>query len=347
MSLGPLMIDLRGASIAPDERTWLESPLVGGVILFTRNFESREQLERLVADIHAVRDPALLVAVDQEGGRVQRFREPFLRLPPMRALGYLHDRDPDAALAAARTFGWAMAAELRAVGVDWSFAPVVDRDLKLADVIGDRALHEDADVVARLAKRFMSGAHEAGMAVTAKHFPTHAGVRADSHTHTAVDTRDYGDLLDDLVPYRSLIAAGLASIMVAHVSFPQLDPQPASLSEWWMRTQLRGELGFTGAIISDDVSMAGAAVGGSHAERARRALDAGCDLVLVCNAPDAVPAVLEALDGYSNPASAVRLMRLRGRRQYDWGALHASAEWQQAVAQLAPLCERPALRLEG
>ncbi|HEX7081913.1 MAG TPA: beta-N-acetylhexosaminidase [Gammaproteobacteria bacterium] len=347
MSLGPLMIDLRGTSIEPDERRMLESPLVAGVILFARNFADLEQLERLVADIHAVREPPLLVAVDQEGGRVQRFKDPFFRLPPMRSLGHLHDEAPEAALDAARTFGWLMAAELRAVGIDLSFAPVVDRDLKLADVIGDRALHGDSDVVARLARRFMAGAAAAGMAVTAKHFPTHAGARADSHTDLAEDGRDYEELLDDLAPYRALISAGLPSIMVAHVIFPRLDPRPASLSPWWIRTQLRAELGFGGVIVSDDVSMAGASIGGSHAERVKAALDAGCDLVLVCNAPEAVPEVLAALEGYVNPAAQLRLMRLRGRQRQGWDALHASEEWRRACAVLEPLRSRPELVLHG
>src|SRR5690606_11180207 len=209
---GPLIIDLRGTTVTPEERAWLQSPLVGGVILFSRNFESRHQVEDLVAEIHGVREPPLLVAVDQEGGRVQRFRDPFFRLPPLRSLARLYDQDSEAALQAARTFGWLMAAELRAVGIDLSFAPVIDLDLGLADVIGDRALHRDPDVTATLARRFMTGANAAGMAVTAKHFPTHAGVRSDSHTELAEDRRDYEELLDDLAPYRSLIAAGLPSV---------------------------------------------------------------------------------------------------------------------------------------
>ncbi|MBN1239988.1 MAG: beta-N-acetylhexosaminidase [Gammaproteobacteria bacterium] len=347
MSLGPVMIDLEGTELTAREREWLESPAVAGVILFSRNFESREQLETLVASIHAVREPPLLVAVDQEGGRVQRFREPFFRLPPLRTLGHLHDADPRAALDAARAFGWLMAAELRAVGVDLSFAPVVDLDLKLADVIGDRALHVDPDVTAQLARRLVAGANAAGMAATAKHFPTHAGVRSDSHTEVAEDRREFADLLDDLAPYRSLIAAGLPSIMVAHVIFPQLDSLPASLSRWWITSQLRGELGFNGAIVSDDVSMAGASVAGSHADRAVRALEAGCDLVLVCNAPREIPSVLEAAAKYANPPAALRLMRLRGRQRIGWGALHASDEWRAAVATLEPLCERPGLELRG
>jgi beta-N-acetylhexosaminidase len=347
VSLGPLMIDLKGTSIDAEEREWLLSPLVAGVILFKRNFEEREQLERLVADIHAVREPPLLVAVDQEGGRVQRFREPFFRLPPMRTLGRLYDRDPAAALEAARAFGWLMAAELRAVGIDLSFAPVVDLDLKLADVIGDRALHASAEVAATLARRFVAGAGAAGMAATAKHFPSHAGVKADSHTETAVDRRDYEDLLEDLLPYRTLIAGGLTAVMVGHVAFPRLDPKPASLSPWWIKSQLRGELGFNGAVVSDDLSMAGASVVGTPADRAMQALEAGCDLVLMCNAPHDVPSVLDALAGFVDPAAQVRLMRLRGRGGLGWNALHASDEWRRASALLEPLCRPPELELHG
>jgi beta-N-acetylhexosaminidase len=341
------MIDLRGTAIADDERDWLKSPLVGGVILFTRNFASLEQLERLVADIHAIRQPPLLVTVDHEGGRVQRFREPFFKLPPMRQLGHLHDEDPAKALQTAADFGWLMAAELRAVGIDMSFAPCVDRDLGLAEVIGDRALHDDARVVTALAKRFAAGAKRAGMAVTAKHFPTHAGARSDSHTELAVDRRPLDELDDDLLPYRELIRGGLPAAMIAHVSFPEIDSKPASLSPWWINEQLRGELGFQGAVITDDVSMVGAAVVGPVAERVRLALEAGCDLVLLCNSPGDVPTVLAALTGYVNPSAQLRLTRLHGRGGVDWETLHASAEWRKASAALAPLCARPKLELEG
>ncbi|HEU4618444.1 MAG TPA: beta-N-acetylhexosaminidase [Gammaproteobacteria bacterium] len=347
MSLGPLMIDIAGTSLTAEERRRLTSPLVGGVILFARNFADRLQLESLVAEIHAVRDPPLLVAVDQEGGRVQRFREPFFRLPPPRLLGRLYREDKDEGLAAARAFGWLMAAELRAVGVDLSFAPVVDLDLGLADVIGDRALDRDPKVVVRLARAFLSGAAGAGMIGTAKHFPTHAGVASDSHTEIAEDRRDYEDLLDDIAPYRELIACGLHSIMVAHVIFPKLDASPASLSAWWIKNQLRAELGFHGAVISDDLSMAGAKVAGGPAARVRRALDAGCDLVLLCNAPDDVPEVLDSLEGFVDPVAQLRLMRLRGGRRRDWAALTASAEWRAARERLERLVSKPALELEG
>jgi beta-N-acetylhexosaminidase len=347
VSLGPLMIDLRGASLADDEREWLESPLVGGVILFKRNFESREQLTALIADLHAIRQPPLLVTVDQEGGRVQRFREPFFRLPPLRTLGHLYDEDKETALKTAGAFGWLMAAELRAVGVDMSFTPCVDRDLGLAEVIGDRALHADGRVVAALASRLIAGAKRAGMSTTAKHFPTHAGARSDSHTEFAIDARQLGELRDDLLPYRELIDKGLQAVMVAHVSFPAIDETPASLSSWWINTQLRDSLGFTGAVISDDLSMVGAAVVGPVETRVRRALDAGCDLVLVCNSPDQVPVVLEDLHGYVNPSAQLRLTRLHGRGGMDWDALHASATWRKAHAAVAALCVRPALELEG
>jgi beta-N-acetylhexosaminidase len=341
------MIDLRGTSLAADEREWLESPLVGGVILFTRNFASREQLEALVGELHSIRRPPLLVTVDQEGGRVQRFREPFFRLPAFRTLGHLFDEDKDTALKTAGAFGWLMAAELRAVGIDMSFTPCIDRDLGLAAVIGDRALHADARVVAALAARFMAGAKRAGMATTAKHFPTHAGARSDSHTEFAVDTRDLAELREDLLPYRELISNGLQAVMVAHVSFPAIDETPASLSSWWINTQLRDALGFTGAAISDDVSMVGAAVVGSVEQRVRRALDAGCDLVLLCNSPDHVPVVLDELRGYVNPSAQLRLTRLHGRGGVEWDELHESATWRKAHAAVAALCARPALELEG
>jgi beta-N-acetylhexosaminidase len=341
------MIDLRGTAIEPDERQWLESPLVGGVILFKRNFATIEQVTSLVAEIHAVRQPPLLVTVDQEGGRVQRFREPFFRLPPLRALGRLYDQDRDLALKAAGACGWLMAAELRAVGVDMSFTPCVDLDRGLAEVIGDRALHREAVAVAALARRLAAGAKKAGMAVTAKHFPTHAGAHSDSHAEFAVDNRELNDLDDDLKPYRDLIGNGLPAVMVAHVTFPAVDPRPASLSSWWIGNYLRGELEFKGAVISDDLSMVGASVVGSVAARVRAALEAGCDLVLLCNAPEQIPPVLESLRGYVDPAAQLRLTRRHGRGELEWESLHASADWHRARALVDPLCAVPKLELEG
>lgn len=347
MSIGPLMFSLRGLTLDDEERDWLRNPAAGGVILFSRNFEDLAQLEALVTDIHSIRTPPLLVAVDQEGGRVQRFREPFTILPPMRALGHHYDVDPKAARRAAVDFGWLMAAELLAVGIDLSFAPVVDLDLGLAEVIGDRALHSEAEVVAELADAFVDGMQAAGMVPTAKHFPTHAGAHADSHTDLAVDRRDYPVLFDDLLPYRRLIAAGLHSIMVGHVSFPLLDEVPASLSRWWIESELRGRMRFSGSVISDDMSMAGVADQGSVADRVTLALDAGCDLVLLCNCPEAVPGVIDSLKTFKDPAAQLRLMRLRGRVGPDLETLRQSPRFAQAGRAIESLVSQPPLTLQG
>lgn len=339
--LGPLMIDLKGTGVDAEERLWLQAPAVGGVILFTRNFRDLDQLGELVAEIHAARTPPLLVAVDHEGGRVQRFRAPFTELPPMRALGSLHDRNPGEALAAARAFGWLMAAELRALGIDLSFAPVVDLDLGMAEVIGDRALHPGPAVVCALSAEFSAGANAAGMGVTAKHFPTHAGARADSHTALAVDDRDLDELTDDFGPYRHLIAGGLESVMVGHVIFPAVDPLPASLSPFWVRDQLRGRLGFDGAVLSDDMSMAGADVGGDSQGRILQSLEAGCDMVLLCNSPGEIPVAIKAVADYRNPASASRLARLRGGVRVPWKSLRESEQWRTARGLLDALATEP------
>ncbi|MGD8340188.1 MAG: beta-N-acetylhexosaminidase [Gammaproteobacteria bacterium] len=348
MSLGPLMISLEGTELAAEERDWLKSPAVGGAILFSRNFADLEQLTAMAGEIHALRSPPLLVAVDQEGGRVQRFREPFTVLPPMRALGHCYDIDPRRARKSAVDFGWLMAAELLAVGVDMSFAPVVDLDLGLAEVIGDRAIHAEAEVVAELADAFVDGMVAAGMVPTAKHFPSHAGAHADSHTHVAVDRRDHPVLFDDILPYRRLMASGLHSIMVGHVSFPLLDELPASLSRWWITTELRGRLRYSGAVISDDMSMAGVGEYGSPAERVLRSLEAGCDLVLLCNCPEDTGAVIESLSGYSDPVAQLRLTRLHGRRSVaDFDTLRQSKRWSEARHSIEGLLEAPALELEG
>ena len=235
MTLGPVMVDLGGIALEPEERDMLAHPQVGSVILFARNYESPAQLSRLVAEVHAIRSPSLLVAVDQEGGRVQRFRDGFTRLPPLREIGRRYASDHATGLGLARELGWLMAAELRAVGVDMSFAPCVDLDYGVSSVIGDRALHADAGAVGELAVAYMLGMREAGMAATAKHFPGHGAVAADSHVALPVDRREWPDVQADFGPYRRLIANGLPSVMVAHVVFPAVDALPASLSARWVR----------------------------------------------------------------------------------------------------------------
>ncbi|MCE2872514.1 MAG: beta-N-acetylhexosaminidase [Xanthomonadales bacterium] len=345
MTLGPLMIDLEGTVLQPEEREMLAHPSVGSVILFARNYAEPEQLTRLVADIHAVRSPALIVGVDHEGGRVQRFRAGFSKLPPLRRIGHEHDADPQAGAALARELGWLMAAELRAHGVDLSFAPCVDLDYGVSEVIGDRALHADPAVVGALAVAYQAGMRSAGMSATAKHFPGHGAVVADSHHALPVDRRRLVDLDADIAPYRLLIANGLAGVMVAHVLYPEVDSVPASASARWIRGILREELRFQGVVFADDLSMVGAAAVGGIVERAERALDAGCDVLPVCNHRPSAIAVIEGLKAAPDPVAALRRVRLRGRPQQDIEALRASDRWRMAQQALERCTAPPDLRL--
>ncbi|MGD9597287.1 MAG: beta-N-acetylhexosaminidase [Steroidobacteraceae bacterium] len=347
MTLGPLMVDLPGPELAPRERELLAHPLVGSVILFTRNYVDPQQLTRLTADIHAVRHPALVVAVDQEGGRVQRFRPGFSRLPPLRRLGQEYDLDARHGLELARELGWLMAAELRACGVDLSFAPCVDLDYGVSEVIGDRAFHARAPAVAELSVAYMHGMRDAGMAATAKHFPGHGAVVADSHLALPVDRRALVDMEDDLAPYRRLIANGLPGVMVAHVAFPAVDALPASLSARWIRGVLREELGFQGIVFTDDLSMQGAAACGDIVARSRAALAAGCDVLTVCNDRAAVETLLARLQVEPDPAMHLRLARLRGRQGSSHAELLASDAWRQGQRALAQVAEAPALELSA
>jgi len=341
------MIDLLGAEIAPDERELLQHSLVGGVILFTRNYRDPAQIAALIADIHAARTPQLLVAVDHEGGRVQRFREGFSLLPPARRIGHEYDLHAPAGLELARRMGWLMAAELRARGVDLSFAPCVDLDYGLSEVIGDRAFHADAEVVSQLALAWMHGMRDAGMGATAKHFPSHGAVVADSHLALPVDRRELMDLEADLMPYRRLIANGLPSIMMSHVLFPAVDEVPASFSRRWIGEVLRGQLGFQGVIFSDDLSMRGAGAVGDIVQRARQALTAGCDMLPVCNDRAGVLTLLRDLELDPAPASQLRLVRLRGREALTPQALLASSQWRSSQESLARSKVAPAFTLEA
>jgi len=311
--LGPVMLDVAGLELTPGERELLAHPLVGGVILFARNYASPEQLRGLTGAIRGVRSPALLIAVDHEGGRVQRFVDGFTRLPPMRALGRIYDANPAVAENLAGAVGVVLAAELAAHGVDFSFAPVLDIDFGASGVIGDRAFHSAPPAVARLALALVEGLRRAGMGAVGKHFPGHGYVRADSHHEVPVDDRDLATIeANDLAPYRALIGAGLAGVMPAHVIYPRVDPKPAGFSRFWLQEILRGRLGFDGIVFSDDLSMAGASVAGGIVERGKAALEAGCDMVLVCNAREAA---LRLLDGLK-PArlDARRVERMRGPR---------------------------------
>ena len=348
MSLGPLMIDLQGTAITAEERELLHHPLVGGVILFTRNYVDPTQLSELVAGIHAERSPPLIVAVDQEGGRVQRFIPGFSRLPPARLIGHTFDQDPKGGLELARRTGWLMAAELRSHGVDISFAPVIDLDYGVNEAIGTRAFHKRSDVVSQLAVAYVHGMRDAGMAATAKHFPGHGAVTADSHHTLPVDRRELVDMADDLTPYRRLIANGLPSVMVAHIVFPALDTAPASLSSRWIRDVLRGELRFQGVVFADDLSMGGAAAAyGDVVTRAQKALAAGCDMLPVCNNRASVIALLDGLKAEPEPASRLRLVRLHGRDGVPRRELEALPEWTRSQELLTRYATTPALKLEA
>ncbi|KAA3627345.1 MAG: beta-N-acetylhexosaminidase [Proteobacteria bacterium] len=348
MSLGPLMIDLQCTVLQAEERDMLRHPLVGGIILFTRNYENTDQLRALIDAVHAVREPRLLIAVDQEGGRVQRFRSGFTRLPPVAELGRIANKDPARALSLAETTGWLMAAELRAVGVDLSFAPVLDLDHRRSSVIGDRAFHRNPEVLTELAHAYMLGMRHAGMAAVGKHFPGHGGVAADSHLELPEDKRSLADLrAEDLLPFERMIHYGLPAVMAAHVVYPAVAPLPAGFSYNWLHTLLRRELGFQGAVFSDDLSMAGARVAGATpTQRAHVSLEAGCDMVLICNDRPAVIEVLENLDYAPNPASQLRLTRLHGRHQRNLQELQNSPQWRKAVEMVRSYDADPMLDLD-
>ncbi len=335
MTLGPLMIDVAGESLDAEDRELLQHPLVGGVILFSRNYTGRAQVTRLVDEIRTLRSPSLLVAVDQEGGRVQRFREDFTPLPPLAWLGQLHESNPEEARRIAGLHARVMATELLDTGVDFSFAPVVDIDYGLCEVIGDRAVHKDPDVVARLGLAYMQGMRQAGMAAVAKHFPGHGGVEGDSHLLLPEDHRSRDKLMDDIRPYTTLIDDGLHGVMMAHVRYADVHQSIASMSSYWIRDVLRNELGFAGAVFSDDLSMAGASVVGDVEERARIALQAGADMILICNDRKSVGPVIDALPDYDEPASAARLPALRADRAKYAAAEYGSEEWDTMVAGLS------------
>ena len=281
--LGPVMLGLEGLTLSLEERELLRHPLTGGVILFSRNYHSPEQLTALTAAIRAQR-AELLIAVDHEGGRVQRFRDGFSALPPVRTWGEVYDHDQTLGLDLARTHGWLLAAELKAVGIDFSFTPVLDVDSGISQVIGDRAFHTDPDAVTALALALYRGLADAGMAAVGKHYPGHGSVAADSHTELPRDDRPLAAIENrDLRPFVALIRANIEAIMPSLVVYTHVDGRPACFSAAWLQGTLRQRLGFTGAVLSDDLGMAGAAYAGGALARAEAALAAGCDMVLACN----------------------------------------------------------------
>ena len=348
MSLGPIMLDLDSIEMSPEEREILQNPLVGGVILFTRNFSSVEQLTHLVNEIHQIREPRLLVAVDHEGGRVQRFRDGFTSLPAVGHFGEIYKNNKRRAHLLSETAGWMMAAELRAVGIDFSFAPVLDVDHGVSKVIGDRAFHKDSQIIVELAHAYTNGMHDAGMAATGKHFPGHGAVTADSHVDIPVDDREYNEIYaHDILPFKRMIQNGMAAIMPAHVIYPKVDSLPAGFSEIWLKDILRKRLAFQGVIFSDDLDMKGASViGEKYVDRAEKALSAGCDMVLVCNNREGALNVLDNLSGHNDPVSHLRLARMHGKHDITMAELHKMAQWKKSSDMLKHYQDDPTLDLE-
>jgi len=333
-ALGPLMIDIAGTQLTEVDRDRLRHPLVGGIILFSRNYANPEQLAALTREIHALRRPALLIAVDHEGGRVQRFRDGFTRLPPMASLGRLWDERPEAALEAARQVGFVLAAELRSRGVDYSFTPVLDLDYGPSRVIGDRAFHRQPGAVVALAGALSTGLRDGGMASCGKHFPGHGYVIPDSHVELPVDGRSLEAMQEDLQPYRELALDG---VMAAHVIYECMDCNTAVFSNKWI-DYLRNDIKFNGVVFTDDLSMAGAGVAGDMLSRVDTAYRAGCDMLLVCNSPAAVDEVLANWHPEVDPLRDKRVEALLpGLPAKDWAALQSDSRYQAARETIARL----------
>jgi beta-N-acetylhexosaminidase len=330
--IGPVMLDVAGLSLTQVEQEKINHPNTGAVILFSRNYETPAQISQLIDSIRAARKGDILIAVDQEGGRVQRFQTGFTRLPPASYYAGMP--------LLAESAGWLMATELLSVGVDFSFAPVLDIDCGISQIIGDRSFSTDPDLATKLASLFRKGMHNAGMAATGKHFPGHGSVALDSHLTLPIDDRDLDTIRGkDFLPFIQLIKEGLEGIMPAHVLYPSIDPNPAGFSPFWIQQILRKELKFNGTVFSDDLSMAGAASAGDYPERARLAQEAGCDMLLVCNNPVAAEEVLDSLPITQDPLREQRLRRMQGNLCKSF-PYKSTEKWQKTSTLINQLFEQ-------
>lgn len=330
LPFGPVMIDVVGKSLSSYDKEKIQHPNTGAVILFSRNFENAEQVSELINTIRDTRNGAILIAVDQEGGRVQRFQHDFTRLPAAACF----EHSPNSAEQA----GWLMASELLAIGVDFSFAPVLDVDCGISEIIGNRSFSNNEQTAAQIAGLFAKGMKSAGMSATGKHFPGHGAVALDSHLTLPVDDRELNEIRNkDLYPFKQLIKQGLEAIMPAHVVYSKVDDLPAGFSKFWIQTILRQELSFDGVIFSDDLSMEGAASIGDYPQRAKLALQAGCDMILVCNNPQAADQVLESVPITEQPIRQQRLLTMQGKPLFNRNQLMQSSQWQQFSANIGRL----------
>lgn len=331
--MGPVMIDVQGTSLSQEDKEILQHPLIGGLIFFTRNYHSPEQITELSTQIRSAARKPLLIAVDHEGGRVQRFRDGFSLIPAMGSLWQMAKQNLSLAKSLAKQSGALMALEVQAVGIDISFAPVLDIN-NISDVIGDRSFHREVDYVTELAEAFISGLHLVGMKATGKHFPGHGSVKADSHIDLPIDIRSKADIFQqDLMPFKQLIAKGkVDALMPAHVIFPEVDSQAVGFSRYWLQNILREQLGFNGVIFSDDLSMEGAASVGGYIERAEAAQSAGCDMLLLCNNRQGCVEVLDGANISTNAQCSERLAKLlkNPRQSNDFSTLTSNQAWQEA-----------------
>ncbi len=338
--IGPVILDLVGTDITQEEREIVQHPSVGGVILFTRNYESPKQLAYLCKAIRETRSTPLLIAVDQEGGRVQRFREGFTRLPSMGAIGQWYDKDQAQALLFAEACAWLMASELLCSGVDMSFAPVLDLNKMPNPAIGDRAFHRDPECIIALAKAWIHGMHTAGMAATGKHFPGHGSVTVDSHAALPLDERNLHDIRqDDLRTFEALMSTHLDAMMPAHIVFSKIDDKPVGFSSYWLQTLLRKHYQFAGMIFSDDLNMHGASPAGDYVDRAKAALFAGCNMVLICNNREGAIHIIEGLQQNYFVDHAL-FKKMQGKYGLSSDDIKKSPKWQETYRSIMRFIEK-------